>query len=333
MLSEEELAAWSSGEWDDAAPTGPIGSRALVTSAPAVRRVGGQSRRGGARGDRHAREAEPGGALLGDDGRDETGVDDADAWSDADVPAPVETLQVRLQEKRRARRRVAGVRIAAGVGVLALLAGLGWVLLGSSWLALRAEDVVVDGAGPYVDAPAVLAVVTAQEGEPLARLDTAGITAQLEAMPAVAEASVVRSWPHGATVTLVPREVVAVSLGADGSAASLVASDGVVVTTVDPDAAPENLPRITVDMTDPASGSAVTAVLDVLASLPPELLGQVAQAGATSQDDVTFTLTSGDTVRWGSAEENALKAQVLLTLLPVDASTYDVSAPEAPLTR
>jgi cell division protein FtsQ len=43
-------------------------------------------------------------------------------------------------------------------------------------------------------------------------------------------------------------------------------------------------------------------------------------------------LSDGSEVRWGSAEESGLKADVLATLMSVPATTYDVSVPGLPTT-
>jgi len=53
---------------------------------------------------------------------------------------------------------------------------------------------------------------------------------------------------------------------------------------------------------------------------------------ATTLDDVTLTLRSGDTVRWGSAEQPEFKAEVLHALMKRKADVYDVAAPELPTT-
>ena len=78
----------------------------------------------------------------------------------------------------------------------------------------------------------------------------------------------------------------------------------------------------------------MNAAVAVLLALPAELLARVDSVTATTRDDVTLVLTGvGQAVRWGSAEDAALKAQVLAALLTRPASVYDVSAPLAPTTR
>lgn len=173
----------------------------------------------------------------------------------------------------------------------------------------------------------------AHEGTPLIRLDTEGIAAQVAALPTVSEASVQRDWPRGARIEIVPRMPVAIAGSAEGESVDLVGADGVVVAQSTPDAVPVGLPWLAIDMAQDDAAETVQTVLDVLGELSPELTGQVSQVSAESSRGITFTLTSGSEVRWGSGEETALKERVLLTLLQVGASYYDVSTPQAPITR
>lgn len=245
----------------------------------------------------------------------------------------VEDLDARRDERRRAVRRVLWFRIGVLAGVLALVTGAVWVVGFSPVLAVQAEHIEVAGGGPFVDPAAVSAVAQVEVGVPLVRADTSGIAETLEGMPTIESASVLRAWPNGLRIELIPREPVAIAGTADGAAVDLVGADGVTVASVAPEAVPAGLPWLGVDMSQDSAAQAVTAVLGVLAALPPELSGQVASVAATSPQAISFTLTSGSQVLWGDDSETNLKAQVLLALLPVGAATYDVSAPRAPITR
>jgi cell division protein FtsQ len=70
----------------------------------------------------------------------------------------------------------------------------------------------------------------------------------------------------------------------------------------------------------------------VLLSLPEDLRRDVRRVTARTRDDVTLGLRGGATVRWGSAQDAALKARVLAGLVQVKAERYDVSAPLLPTT-
>jgi hypothetical protein len=71
----------------------------------------------------------------------------------------------------------------------------------------------------------------------------------------------------------------------------------------------------------------------VLLALPADLRGQVDTIAALTHDDVTLTLRgSGQRVIWGSADQSAVKAQVLARLIALHGQsgtgTYTVSAPQ-----
>jgi cell division protein FtsQ len=238
-------------------------------------------------------------------------------------------LAARLAEKAAADRRLLLRRIGITLGVVALVAGLVWVVLFSPLLALDGERIELEGVGGHVDPALVRAAVEPETGTPLLRVRTSEVADRVASVPAVEEAQVARSWPHGLIVTVVPR--VPVAAAPAGGAWVLLDDDGVQVTTV-PEA-PADLPEVTVPLsTSDETAPALDAVLTVLGALPADLLGQVAQAGAESADHVTLTLADGATVRWGGAEESELKAEVLLVLRQQPAGVYDVSVPRSPTT-
>lgn len=251
------------------------------------------------------------------------------------VPVPRPTVLAtaeRFAERSRLRRRLTWRRVALAGTWMTLGLGLGWLTFFSPVLALEMAQVEVVGEGTVVDPAAVLAVVAEHDGTPLPRLDTVGLRRDLLDVPGVRAAEVARDWPHGLRITLVSREPVAAAPGPDGFL--LLDTEGVQVgRAAEP---PAGLPVVEVPVDD-ESARAMTAVLAVLESLPPELADQVTGAGAASEDTVSLTLADGARVEWGSAEQSALKARVLLTLRAAPASAgaavFDVSAPTMPITR
>lgn len=248
----------------------------------------------------------------------------------------LDALQERLAERRRAQRRTGWFRIGVAALGVALVAALAWLVLASPVLALRTEAVQVEIAegsdAGLVDLTQVTAIAGANSGVPLARLDTGGIAEELRALPAVLDASVERSWPHGVVVEVTPRAPVVLA-DTGGEMVDLVGADGVVVASVPADQAPGGLPRLAIDMSGPEAAGAVEAVLGVLAALPAPLAAQIAEAGATGPQAISFTLTDGAGVTWGDAQETELKARVLEVLLSTGSQHYDVSTPRTPITR
>ncbi len=251
------------------------------------------------------------------------------------APAPRPTVLAtaeRFAERTRLRRRLTRRRVAWSVAGLAAAGALVWVTFFSPVLALDVEQVQVAGEGTVVDPATVLAVVAEHDGTPLPRLDTVELRRELLDVPGVRAAEVARDWPHGLRITLVSREPVAAVPAPEGYL--LLDVEGVQVgRSTEP---PAGLPVVEVPPGD-EDARAMTAVLAVLESLPPELAAQVVGAGAQSEDTVSLTLVDGARVEWGSAEQSALKARVLLTLRTAAASAgaavFDVAAPTMPITR
>lgn len=220
------------------------------------------------------------------------------------------------------------------VAVVVALGALGWLLLLSPVLALEADQVQVAGTGTVVAEDQVRAVVDTEVGTPLARLDTSGLRSRLMDVPGVREATVTRSWPHGLVVELVAREPVAAvpeeETESEGTGFALVDKEGVQVGRTD--AAPEGLPVVGVPV---GQERTLTAVLGVLEEIPADLLAQIAEVSAGTQDTVHLVLRDGAQVEWGSAHDTALKAAVLQALRQAPetagAASYDVSAPTMPV--
>ncbi|GIG27900.1 hypothetical protein Cma02nite_05000 [Cellulomonas marina] len=237
----------------------------------------------------------------------------------------------RFAERVRLRRTLARRKVAALVGGVVALAAVAWVLLWSPVLALDPARVRVTGASTVVAVDQVDAVVAARSGVPLPRLDTVALRDELLDVPGVREVRVLRLWPHGLAVELVARQPAAAVPEADGGFV-LLDTDGVQVGRVDD--VPDGLPVVDVPVGRPR---VLAAVLRVLEGLPADLLAQVADVSAGTEDTVRLGLRDGVAVEWGSADGTALKAAVLATLrASADAAgvtVYDVSAPTMPITR
>nr|WP_269453822.1 FtsQ-type POTRA domain-containing protein [Pseudoclavibacter sp. 13-3] len=167
-----------------------------------------------------------------------------------------------------------------------------------------------------------------QVGRPIIGLSGAQIERELQQFSAVESYSIRAELPGTLIVTVTERAPIGVFK--KGDSYLLVDAAGVVVQTADQ---PEDgYPTLQIASTDPQS-PAFASVASVLRSLDGDLLGQVASAQATTQDDVQLTLRSGTTVVWGDGSETALKARVLRALVGdrPDAQHIDVSSPSLPV--
>ena len=206
--------------------------------------------------------------------------------------------------------------IAATVATLVLV-GI-WLVWFSPILSVR--TVSVSGAMGN-QAQQIVVAASVPLGEPIARTDTTAIAARVRARLAWVSASEVRrGYPNSIVIAVTVRTPVART--ADGRA---VSADGLVYSPPGP--LPSGL--LAVSGADvPSTGAAAS----VVSQLPPALSAKVASADARTPNAVTLTLKNGAVVRWGSASQSQLKAQVLGALLPRRARLFDVSAPQAPST-
>jgi cell division protein FtsQ len=231
----------------------------------------------------------------------------------------------RFAEQARAQRRVTWRKVWLTAAAVLCLGALGWVLLASPWLAVKTIEV---SGTDRLPADRVREMAAVANGVPLARLDTQSLARDISELPVVASVSLERDWPSTLRITVTERVPIA-AVPAKGGV-ELVDGDGVVIDKVSKP--PKGLPVVDVDVRK-AGAHTLREAETVLRSLPPELRKQVTRVSATSQDSVTLTLSGGRTVLWGSADDEARKAEVLAILLRTKAKVYDVSAPDMPVTR
>ena len=245
-------------------------------------------------------------------------------------------LADRLKERQQALRRLRLRRVTTAAIVVLVVALATWALLLSPLLGLQPQRISVAGSDGSVSDKQVRDVLAPYTGDSLLRLDTGRLSTQVsDKLVRVRQAQVTRSWPRGLRVQLTMRVPVATVQGADGN--QVLDNEAVVLERV-PEA-PSGLVTIVPDKTDGASGSQtisakqVAAVTQVVGSLTPQTLAQVASGSATEAGQVTLTMSNGASVVWGDTQDNELKARVLATLMTTSASIYDVSSPHRPTTR
>ncbi|MDU0347887.1 cell division protein FtsQ/DivIB [Actinomyces sp. MRS3W] len=238
-------------------------------------------------------------------------------------------LTDRLDERRRARRRLRRGRLLALTGAVGAVILLVWAALFSPLLELRTADITISGSDGTVDAQAVQETLADHAGQSLLRLDVAALGDEVaDSLIRVQSAAVTRSWPHGLAVTLTMRVPVAVRQVTDG----YEVLDGEAVVLETRTQAPEGLAVIKAESGQELSEAQVSALTEAIGSLDADVRAQVSEGSVSGTGQVTLTLASGATVVWGDATDSALKAEVLKVLLGQEAQTYDVSSPHAPTT-
>jgi len=254
---------------------------------------------------------------LEPDARDATGAEggDADPAQDTAQDTGQESLGAAPDAAPRSRRRR---RIAlAGVVGLGLLWSVGW----HSPVTLVEHVVVNAPRGLSAESIRLASGISAADHVPAVDADAvrAGIKT---AIPAVADVSVRRSLPHTIELEVTGRRPFAAL--AAGKGFNVMDDAGIVYDKV---ARAKGIPVISA-ATDETREIARTVLLEI----PADLRKRVARVRARSRDNITFTLRSGATVRWGSVADSELKARVLAGLMEVKATRYDVSAPLLPTT-
>ena len=231
----------------------------------------------------------------------------------------------RLRERTRARRILLARRIALTLVTLALAAGGVWVAFFSPVFAFSSSAVVVSGEdGTLVTADSVRSSIASFEGVPLTRLNTQAVARAVESNVAVRSASVSRRWPTSLRVSVTMRTGMAVEAASGGY--WLVDDQGVAFQQV-PSAGEYPLATLPEDR---ATGAADIA--SALGALDEATRAQVAAVTSTGTQ-VNFTLRGGQAVKWGTRGDAPQKARVLAALLAsVQASIYDVSSPNHPVT-
>jgi len=275
------------------------------------------------------RPAEMPGLAGADQGADPASEIPADApvglrevWRAARARRRALRAEIRRFTVRQRRRRAVWLGVAASLVLLVL------ATLGAAYSPLFAvERITVVGAS-QLDAAAVQAALAGQVGVPLPLVDESAVKAALVTFPLVESYALEARPPHELVVRIVERTPIGVIDTRAGY--TLVDAAGVALSTA-AEPVPGH-PLLTIE--GGVDSDAFQAVGQVMRSLPEAIRVQVTAVAASTPDDVTLTLGGTNTqVVWGNAEESALKAVALETIMtvrpPASVSTYDVSSPRA----
>jgi cell division protein FtsQ len=229
----------------------------------------------------------------------------------------------RFTRRQWRRRWLAWRYVVAAILLVALVAGGTWLVYFSTVLTVKRVD--VEG-NDILTRNQVLKTARVPAGEQLARVDIGAISARVRALAAVRSVDVSRKWPDG--VQIVIEERVAVAVIEIGGQLRGLDSQGVVFNEYAK--APPGLPRIS--STSSTTPDALKEAATVVAALPKELSAMVDHVEVLTVDQITLVLRDERIVLWGSSDDSATKAEVLLQLLRQPAKVYDVSVPGQPTT-
>ncbi|RKR74304.1 FtsQ-type POTRA domain-containing protein [Frondihabitans australicus] len=241
----------------------------------------------------------------------------------------VERSEVR-RFTRRSRHRRAGW-IAAGV-VVVVLVGSVTISVFSPLLSL--QTIKVEGTS-RVSKAAVLDSLHDQIGKPLAMVDFTQVKSDLSDFPLIESYVTETEPPHTLVIKITERQPIASVKISSGY--ELVDPAGIVIQTSPKQ--PAGYPVVDIKGAT-ISGSVYRAAAEVLLSLPATLRASVTKVTASTADDVTLNLKTGEQVVWGSADSSTQKAALLTGLIKSHKATnpsqpveYDVSAPDNGIIR
>jgi len=242
---------------------------------------------------------------------------------------------VRAESLFRARRRARRLRSARPALVLAIVTtvvgGVVWVAYASPLL--RLSSITVKGTS-RLSVAQVLGAAGVHTGVPLVEVPVGAVRRRVASLAPVARVRVDRDWPNRLVIEVTERRAVAAVSTGGGARAEVVLVDGAGVAFATSTAAPAGL----VDLRIPtptlgATSEAAAAAMQVWARLPAGVRREVRWLRADSPEAVSFELTRGSTVVWGSATDSSDKLSVLAALMHSAATVYDVSTPSVAVTH
>lgn len=226
------------------------------------------------------------------------------------------------ERKRRVRRRRL-IRWGVIAGIVAVLGFLVWLVTMSP--VFRVHDVKVQGNVLLTSDEIRFAAIVVPD-TPMIALDTDTIAELVAELPAVRVVEVSRDLPSTLVIDVTERTIVFQRV--DAGTFQWVDDQGVIFST-----STEPVDGVPLAVTAGKDARVLRDVAEVVSHIPAELLSRLEKVQAKAVDRITLELDEGDLVVWGSAEQSALKADVLGPLLSVDAKLYDVSAPSYPTTK
>ena len=225
------------------------------------------------------------------------------------------------------RSKITALIVSGSFGVLIAL------ILATMFTPLLAVEKLEVVGTHRIDHKTIVKALSGQIGVPLPMVNTGEITKTLEPFALVDSFAVVSLPPHTLRIAITERQPICIVTVAGVD--YLYDPAGVRIAIASSN---DNYPRISI-VGDPKGSVEYTAAIDVLLSLPANLLGQVASVDAKSKDDVSMRLrgNAGQRIVWGDGSQSVLKSKVLAALIKnqkkTDYVTFDVSSPTAPVVR
>ena len=307
------------------------GSRASASNAVASKSAESRST-GSAGGFVDARTIPPDRPVSG-----RIGTDQEDQGLGIFVRPKVLDFQARVREKKKVSRRLVLIRTSVVLLVMALIAGLSWLLFLSPVFRLQTDKIDVSGGNAWVSNDRVASIVAHQGDRSLLLISTNGVEQEISGMAGVTDAKVRKSFPHGLEVTFDAQEPTAVFKDAQDKLTA-VDRQGRVLNTVSKPV--KGVPVIQVSTVNRAQqDQAVRQTLRILSTMPEAMRHSVTKVTAETQDSITTELDQGNhVIIWGDGSDLKLKQAVVDKIINDpskigDKHQLDVSAPLRPIVK
>ncbi len=265
------------------------------------------------------------------------GSDQEDQGLGIFVRPKVLDFQARVREKKKVSRRLVLIRTGVVLLVMALIAGLSWLLFLSPVFRLQTDKISVSGGNAWVSNDRVASIVAHQGDRSLLLISTNGVEQEISGMAGVTDAKVRKSFPHGLEVTFDAQEPTAVFKDAQDKLTA-VDRQGRVLNTVSKPV--KGVPVIQVSTVNRAQqDQAVRQTLRILSTMPEAMRHSVTKVTAETQDSITTELDQGKhVIIWGDGSDLRLKQAVVDKIIndPTkigDKHQLDVSAPLRPIVK
>ena len=265
------------------------------------------------------------------------GTDQEDQGLGIFVRPKVLDFQARVREKKKVSRRLVLIRTGVVLLVMALIAGLSWLLFLSPVFRLQTEKIDVSGGNAWVSNDRVASIVAHQGDRSLLLISTNGVEEEISGMAGVTDAKVRKSFPHGLEVTFDAQEPTAVFKDAQDKLTA-VDRQGRVLNTVSKPV--KGVPVIQVSTVNRAQqDQAVRQTLRILSTMPEAMRHSVTKVTAETQDSITTELDQGKhVIIWGDGSDLKLKQAVVDKIINDpskigDKHQLDVSAPLRPIVK
>ena len=265
------------------------------------------------------------------------GTDQEDQGLGIFVRPKVLDFQARVREKKKVSRRLVLIRTGVVLLVMALIAGLSWLLFLSPVFRLQTDKIDVSGGNAWVSNDRVASIVAHQGDRSLLLISTNGVEEEISGMAGVTDAKVRKSFPHGLQVTFDAQEPTAVFKDAQDKLTA-VDRQGRVLNTVSKPV--KGVPVIQVSTVNRAQqDQAVRQTLRILSTMPEAMRHSVTKVTAETQDSITTELDQGNhVIIWGDGSDLKLKQAVVDKIINDpskigDKHQLDVSAPLRPIVK